>query len=68
MVARLFGELLSEDLVSRRARPGMDPGRADVIIGGTTILVGAMRKLGFSECLVSEADILDGLVFSILGG
>jgi len=27
-----------------------------------------MRRLGFRECLVSEADILDGLAMSIASG
>ena len=40
--------------------------RADVIVGGCCVLVGVFRKLGFDECLVSEADILDGLIYSQL--
>jgi hypothetical protein len=31
------------------------------------VLVGVFRAFGFEECLVSEADILDGLVMSQLG-
>jgi exopolyphosphatase/guanosine-5'-triphosphate,3'-diphosphate pyrophosphatase len=42
----------------------MEPARADVIVGGMAILVKVMRQLGFDECLVSESDILDGLVVS----
>jgi exopolyphosphatase/pppGpp-phosphohydrolase len=42
----------------------MEPARADVIVGGMAILVKVMRQLGFAECLVSESDILDGLVAS----
>ena len=41
--------------------------RADVIVAGTAILVAIMRFFEFDECLVSEADILDGLVLSLLG-
>jgi exopolyphosphatase/pppGpp-phosphohydrolase len=44
----------------------MAPGRADVIVAGATILVEVMRRFGFAEALVSEADILDGLVFEII--
>jgi exopolyphosphatase/pppGpp-phosphohydrolase len=36
-----------------------------VIVGGTLILVTTMRTFDFNEMLVSEADILDGLVRSI---
>ena len=42
-------------------------GGADVIVGGLSILVKVMRQFGFDECLVSESDILDGLVASQLG-
>jgi hypothetical protein len=36
-----------------------------VIVGGVIVVVTAMRHWGFEEMLVSEADILDGLVRSI---
>jgi hypothetical protein len=38
-----------------------------VIVGGLCVLVEIMRKLGFGTCLVSEADILDGLALGLLG-
>lgn len=39
----------------------VEPGRADVIGGGATVLCVVMDELGFAEMLVSERDILDGL-------
>ena len=48
----------------RLENPGMEEGRVDVIVGGMVILVRTMRHLGFDSCLVSESDILDGLVAS----
>ena len=51
----------------RIANPGLEPERADVIVAGCCILVAIFRHWGFDECLVSEADILDGLVLSQLG-
>jgi exopolyphosphatase/guanosine-5'-triphosphate,3'-diphosphate pyrophosphatase len=45
----------------------MVPGREDVIVGGALILARVMARLGFDECLVSEADILDGMAASLLG-
>ena len=45
----------------------MEPGRADVIVGGAIVLAEVMRLLEFAECLTSEADILDGLVLSTAG-
>lgn len=60
-----WAHLLSEESTAERLdRPGMVSGREDVIAGGARILDGVMRRLGTAACLVSEADILDGLVAS----
>jgi len=63
-----FHRLASDSAAERLARPGMVPGREDVIVGGAMILDSVMKRFGFSECLVSESDILDGMVASLLGG
>ena len=65
-VRHWFGVLAADTAEGRLARPGMVPGRQDVIVGGVLILDAVMERLGFTECLVSEADILDGLVASQL--
>ncbi len=62
----VFRTLATESVADRMHNPGLEPRRADVIVGGCCVLVGIMRRLGFDECLVSEADILDGLVLSQL--
>ena len=36
-----------------------------MIVGGCCVLVAIFRHFGFDECLVSEADILDGLVYQL---
>ncbi len=61
----VFRTLATEPRAQRIHNPGLEEARADVIVGGTAILVAVMRYFGFSECLVSEADILDGLVLSL---
>lgn len=62
----VFRTLAMESAAERIHNPGLEPERADVIVGGCCILVGIFRYFGFQECLVSEADILDGLVLSQL--
>ncbi len=62
----VFRTLATETGEERRFNPGLDPGRADVIVGGCIILVCVMRVFGFAACLVSESDILDGLAASLL--
>lgn len=63
----VFRTLATEPIEDRRHNPGLEPGRVDVIVGGALILVTVLRTLGFDEVLVSESDILDGLVRSLAG-
>jgi exopolyphosphatase / guanosine-5'-triphosphate,3'-diphosphate pyrophosphatase len=63
-VAELRDSLAAVSSDERRKRRGMEPGRADVIVGGAIVLAEVMHQFGFTECLTSEADILDGLVLS----
>lgn len=61
----VFRTLATERLKDRIHNPGLERERADVIVGGCVVLVSVMRVFGFNECLVSESDILDGLVASL---
>jgi exopolyphosphatase/guanosine-5'-triphosphate,3'-diphosphate pyrophosphatase len=61
----VFRTLATERLSDRVHNPGLEPARADVIVGGCCVLVALFRSLGVDDLLVSEADILDGLVFSL---
>ncbi len=65
VVEQLLAALASEPAAARRLRPGMEPQRADVIVGGAVVLAEVMRHFGFDACLTSEADILDGLVATL---
>ncbi|MCX7619599.1 MAG: Ppx/GppA family phosphatase [Acidimicrobiales bacterium] len=62
----VFRTLATEAFDDRIHNPGLEKERADVIVGGMCILVEIMRYFGFESCLVSDADILDGLVLSLL--
>jgi exopolyphosphatase/guanosine-5'-triphosphate,3'-diphosphate pyrophosphatase len=64
-VAELFSELATSPLARRRAIPGIEPGRADVIVGGALVLLEVMDALGHDHLVYSEDDILDGLVASL---
>jgi exopolyphosphatase/guanosine-5'-triphosphate,3'-diphosphate pyrophosphatase len=63
--ARVSLRLASMTTAERAALPVMAPGRADVIVAGSVILVEVMERFGFDEAVVSETDILDGLVFEM---
>jgi exopolyphosphatase/guanosine-5'-triphosphate,3'-diphosphate pyrophosphatase len=60
-IERVLAEAAALDLGTRRAMPGMHPDRADVIVNGMAILLGAMSALGVDEVIVSERDLLDGI-------
>ncbi len=62
----VFRTLATEDRAARLGNPGLEEARADVIVGGCVALVAVMRFFGFDGCLVSEADILDGLAATLL--
>jgi exopolyphosphatase/guanosine-5'-triphosphate,3'-diphosphate pyrophosphatase len=63
----VFRTLATESRRRRLYNPGLEEARADVIVGGAIIVTAIMRYFEFAECLVSEADILDGLVLSLDG-
>jgi exopolyphosphatase/guanosine-5'-triphosphate,3'-diphosphate pyrophosphatase len=64
---RSIDEMLASVTVEKRRRlPAMPPGREDVIVAGSILLLRVMEGFGFDEVLVSEADILDGLVLDLL--
>lgn len=60
----VFRTLATEAADDRRHNPGLEPGRVDVIVGGAIVLAAFMRAFRVDEMLVSEADVLDGLVLS----
>ncbi|GAA2283784.1 Ppx/GppA phosphatase family protein [Nonomuraea roseoviolacea subsp. roseoviolacea] len=72
--ARIEGEQIHE--VTRRllamthgeraAIPVMHPGRVDVIGVGALILDRIVRRFAFSQVVVSEHDILDGIAWSLI--
>jgi exopolyphosphatase/guanosine-5'-triphosphate,3'-diphosphate pyrophosphatase len=62
-----FRTMAMGDREDRLGNPGLEEGRADVIVGGMCVLVSIMRHRGFDACLHSEADILDGLCLTLSG-
>jgi exopolyphosphatase/guanosine-5'-triphosphate,3'-diphosphate pyrophosphatase len=64
---RLMAKRLGSLTYAQRKRvKGLEPGRADVIIAGARILLAVMETFDAAEILVSEKDILDGLVMQLL--
>jgi len=62
-----FRTMAMGDREDRLGNPGLEEGRADVIVGGLCVLVGILRHHDFAACLVSESDILDGVCLTLAG-
>jgi exopolyphosphatase / guanosine-5'-triphosphate,3'-diphosphate pyrophosphatase len=60
-------DLLTMSREQRAALPYMHPGRVDVIGAGALVLRTIVERLALPEVLVSEADILDGIAWSLVG-
>ncbi|GGO88250.1 Ppx/GppA phosphatase family protein [Wenjunlia tyrosinilytica] len=63
-VREVTGRLLSAAYAERAAIPVLHPGRVDVIGAGALVLLTLMERIGASEVVVSEHDILDGIAWS----
>jgi exopolyphosphatase/guanosine-5'-triphosphate,3'-diphosphate pyrophosphatase len=61
-VEEVFRTLATEPLSARVHNPGLQPERADIIVGGCCVLVAVMRRLHADELIVCDADLLDALV------
>ena len=58
---RTIGEQLADmDLETRKRLPGLQPGRADIVVHGICILLAVMNQLDIPEITVSEWGNLDG--------
>jgi exopolyphosphatase/guanosine-5'-triphosphate,3'-diphosphate pyrophosphatase len=64
-VGRWCDVLGAEPVAERARRRGLPAGRRDVIFGGALVLREVMARFAFTDCIVSEADILDGLIMSL---
>lgn len=60
-------QLLGRTKVQRREMPGLEAGREDVVVAGTLILCGVMETLGFSEGLVSDVGLREGILLDLAG-
>jgi len=64
-VTRWIDRLSQLSVEETAALPGFDPARAPVILGGTIVAEQVMIGLGAEACLVSERDLLDGIVIGL---
>ena len=64
-VQKLEQELCSRTKAQRRGMPGLELGREDVIVAGVLILRTVMETLGFTDCLVSDLGLREGILIDL---
>lgn len=63
-MAERFAGLTTEE---RQAIPGIDPGRADIILAGSIILIQTLNRLGLEVCDVSSRGLRWGVLYDRFG-
>lgn len=63
-IEEIFSRLSMMSTEERSTIPTMEKGREDVIVAGTAILIKLLQMLNKKSILVSETDILDGLMLN----
>jgi exopolyphosphatase/guanosine-5'-triphosphate,3'-diphosphate pyrophosphatase len=64
-VSAVASRLLAMTRAERAALPVMHPGRVDVIGAGALVLATLVDRFRLADVVVSEADILDGIAWSL---
>ena len=65
-IRKIYKSLCNLNLQGRKKVIGLEPGRADIIIGGAAIVLEVMKLLEENIIVVSENDILDGIIYSLV--
>ena len=63
---RVVRELRSRTVEERRMLPGINPNRADVLIGGAAVLQTIMEEQGFESVLISNRNLQNGVLVDYL--
>lgn len=66
-LAPVHHEVQTRSLEERRALPGLDARRAEIIPAGSVVLQVAMELFGFDELTVSEWSMREGMVLDAIG-
>ncbi|MCK8824901.1 Ppx/GppA phosphatase family protein [Fuchsiella alkaliacetigena] len=67
-IERIFSDLAAKTIEERKEVIGLQPKRADIIVAGVQILLLIMEVLELTEIIVSEADILEGIIYDCCKG
>jgi exopolyphosphatase/guanosine-5'-triphosphate,3'-diphosphate pyrophosphatase len=66
-IERLTTRLAALPLTERVRTPGLEPGRADVILPGAVVLAATLAGLGLPAAVVSDAGLREGVLLDAVG-
>jgi exopolyphosphatase / guanosine-5'-triphosphate,3'-diphosphate pyrophosphatase len=64
-VERIYGMLKPMTPQERLQVRGLEPGREDLIIAGTLVVLATMRTFGFTSFKISDSGLLEGLILGV---
>jgi exopolyphosphatase / guanosine-5'-triphosphate,3'-diphosphate pyrophosphatase len=64
-VERIYAQLLPLTPAERLGVAGLEPGREDLIIAGTLVVLQSMQIFGFRALTVSDSGLLEGLISGV---
>lgn len=64
-VEKIIAELRAKTIFDRKKIPGLEPGRADVILAGATLLKKIAEHFNFQEITVSDRGVRWGLAYEL---
>lgn len=62
----VFRTLATEPAEDRAFNPGLEADRVELIVGGCCVVVETMRQLDIDQMIVSQSDLIDGIVSEML--
>lgn len=65
-VVHLLHRLRATPLAERRETPGLNPGRADIIVAGAAAVSRLAKRLGTQQLLVNTGGLRDGLLLAMI--
>ena len=66
-VEELLGQMKHLSVAERALLPGLDQGRADVILAGSVVVTEILNIFHSSEMMISLTDLLEGALLDLLG-